>query len=115
MKFGLKRVIVFSANVPILARWYASVFGMKILELDPKGGWADLDGGACRLGLHDGGCKRTRDCGHKFVFGVKDVAKARAEVVKRGGSFGAVRKFGKLHLCDGKDPEGNILQLSNRL
>ncbi len=115
MKFGLKRVIVFSKDVPKLARWYSAVFGMKVLEMDPGGGWADLDGGGCRLGLHGGGCKRTEDCGHKFVFGVKDVGKARSTVVRRGAKFGKVRKFGALHLCDGKDPEGNILQLSNRL
>lgn len=108
------RIIVFSRDVPSLAKWYARVFGMKVLEASPDGSWADLGSGGCRLGLHGGGCRRTRDCGHKFVFTVKDVARTRAAVVRRGASFGPVRTFGPLHLCDGRDPEGNILQLSNR-
>jgi predicted enzyme related to lactoylglutathione lyase len=113
MKFELRRIIVFSKDVPALAKWYSTVFGMEIREQDPK--WADLDGGGCSLGLHGGGSKRTEDCGHKIVFAAKDVTKAREVVVKRGADFGPVKKFGDLHLCDGKDPEGNILQLSNRL
>lgn len=115
MKFSLKRIIVFSQDVPALARWYSSVFGMKVLEMDPSGGWADLDGGGCRLGLHEGGSKRTRDCGHKMVFGARDVTKARKVLAARGAKLGPVKKFGALHLCDGRDPEGNILQISNRL
>lgn len=114
-KLSLARIIIFSADVTSLARWYESVFGMSLLELDPKGGWADLDGGGCRLGLHGGGCKRTTDCGHKIVFGAKDVAAARKAVLAQGAQFGAVKKFGDLHLCDGRDPEGNILQISNRV
>lgn len=115
MKLELKRIIIFSADVNALAKWYADVFGMKVIEDDGKGGWVELDGGGLRLGLHGGGGKRTHDCGHKFVFAAKDVDKAREEVLKRGAQFGPVKKFGDLHLCDGKDPEGNILQISNRL
>ena len=115
MRFSLKRVIVFSRDVPALARWYVAVFGMKVREMDPNGGWADLDGGACRLGLHGGGSKRTRDCGHKFVFAAKNVLKARTLLAARGAKLGPVKKFGALHLCDGRDPEGNVLQISNRL
>lgn len=111
----MKRIILFSLDVPALAKWYSSVFGMTVREMDPSGGWADLDGGGCRLGLHGGGSKRTHDCGHKFVFAAKDVSKARSVLVKRGAKFGPVKKFGGLHLCDGRDPEGNVLQVSNRL
>ncbi|MEK7466757.1 MAG: VOC family protein [Planctomycetota bacterium] len=115
MKFGLRRIIVFSRDVPALATWYSSVFGMKVREMDPSGGWADLDGGGCSLGLHGGGSRRTGDCGHKIVFGAKDVSRARAVLVKRGARLGPVKKFAGLHLCDGHDPEGNVLQISNRV
>jgi hypothetical protein len=114
LTIDLRRIIVFAVDVPALARWYADVFGLRVIELAPDGGWAELDGGGCRLGLHGGGRKRTRDCGHKLVFGARDVARARAQLVERGATLGPVRRFGKLELCDGRDPEGNVLQISNR-
>jgi hypothetical protein len=81
---------------------------MRIHELED--GWAELDG----IALHGGGRKRTGDCGHKLVLYARDVAKARAQSVARGAKLGPVRRFGNLQLCDGKDPEGNVVQISNR-
>jgi len=42
------------------------------------------------------------------------VAALRAELVARGASFGKVRQGETFCLCDGKDPDGNPIQLSNR-
>jgi len=35
-------------------------------------------------------------------------------LVKRGAKFGKVRQSETLGLCDGKDPDGNPIQLSSR-
>jgi hypothetical protein len=37
----------------------------------------------------------------------------RAKLTARGATFGKVRE-GAFCLCDGKDPDGNPIQLSNR-
>lgn len=49
-----------------------------------------------------------------MVFGARDVEGAREEPTRRGATFGGVMISGELHLCDGRDPEGNVFQLSNR-
>ena len=51
--------------------------------------------------------------GPKIVFYAKDVAALRETLVARGASFGKVRE-GEFFLCDGKDPDGNPIQLSSR-
>jgi catechol 2,3-dioxygenase-like lactoylglutathione lyase family enzyme len=105
----LSRIIIFSRDVEKLARWYADVVGLRIRELSD--GWADLG----EVALHGGGRKRSGDCGHKLVFAARDVTRARAQLIERGARLGPVRRFGKLHLCDGRDPEGNVFQISNRV
>jgi hypothetical protein len=51
--------------------------------------------------------------GPKIVFHADDVAALRETLVGRGARFGKVRQ-GEFCLCDGKDPDGNPIQLSNR-
>ena len=69
-------------------------------------------------------CRRSADCaspgpfiagaqGPKIVFHAEDVAALRETLVGRGASFGKVRE-GEFCLCDGKDPDGNPIQLSSR-
>ena len=47
------------------------------------------------------------------MFYAKDVAATREKLVTRGAKFGKVHE-GEFCLCDGKDPDGNPIQLSNR-
>jgi hypothetical protein len=42
------------------------------------------------------------------------VRKTREELVARGAKMGKVKDFGDLVLCEGRDPDGNFLQISNR-
>jgi hypothetical protein len=85
----LARVIVFSADVRKLARWYIDVFGLDANEISD--GWADLGS----VALHSGGRKRTRDCGHKLVFYAKDVTRARGRLLKRGTELGPVASLAR--------------------
>jgi hypothetical protein len=48
------------------------------------------------------------------VFHAKDVAALRETLVARGARFGKVRQGEMFCLCDGKDPDGNPIQLSDR-
>ena len=50
----------------------------------------------------------------KIVFGVKDVIKSKALIEERGLKMGNIITFGDLNFCDGKDPEGNVFQISSR-
>ncbi len=69
--------------------------------------------GAASL-YHKGGRDEKPQRAPKLVFRCDDVVAMREEFNGRGARFGKVKVAGELLLCDGKDPEGNALQLSNR-
>jgi hypothetical protein len=52
--------------------------------------------------------------GPKIVFHAEDVPTMRETLVARGAKFAKPRQGDVFCLCDGKDPDGNPLQLSNR-
>ena len=111
----IARIIIFVSNVPEVAGFYRDVLGLKITgEIDP--GWTELSSGSCNIALHSSAVARKfkGDTKVKIVFGVKDVSKAKALIEKRGGVMGKIIVFGKIKFCDGRDPEGNVFQISNR-
>jgi predicted enzyme related to lactoylglutathione lyase len=119
----LNCVIIFVGDVQKCARFYADVFGFKVLPSDQSPTeWIELDTGGCRLAFHKAhGAEGPLDSPtgsvtnpHKIVFFAQDVEAARAAVVARGAVVGAVRQFGSLVYCDGEDCEGHVFQLSNR-
>jgi catechol 2,3-dioxygenase-like lactoylglutathione lyase family enzyme len=94
----LARVILFTGQMDAMSKFYGETLG--------------LAGGAC-VALHSGPSSPGRK-GPKIVFYAEDVAAMRETLVARGASFGKVRQGDVLCLCDGKDPDGNPIQLSNR-
>ncbi len=50
----------------------------------------------------------------KLVFYSSDVAGTREVLIKRGAKLGQVKSGAGLDLCEGKDPDGNPFQISNR-
>jgi catechol 2,3-dioxygenase-like lactoylglutathione lyase family enzyme len=110
VKLTLGRIILFTRQLDAMTSFYRDVLGLKLVT-DEKG-WRELEAGRVRIGLHSGppspGSK-----GPKIAFFAADVEGARAELVARGARFGKV-KVGQYTLCDGKDPDGNPIQLSNR-
>jgi catechol-2,3-dioxygenase len=93
-----------------MARFYGEVLGLPIVT--DEAGWKELDAGAARIALHRG---KPQVGKAKIVFFVANVKKARAALVARGAKLGALKGDGRLELCDGRDPDGNKIQLSNRV
>ena len=113
--FPMRRVILFTRQLAAMRDFYRDVVGLTIVEEDD--GWIDFDAGGCRLALHAAGkAGATADEGspHKCVFHAEDVAAARDVWASRGAFMEPIKIFGDLHLCDGEDPDGNRIQLSNR-
>jgi catechol 2,3-dioxygenase-like lactoylglutathione lyase family enzyme len=111
---GMKmaRVILFTAQMEEMSEFYGKVLGLK--RVTNEKGWREFAAGATRIALHSGPSSPGRK-GPKIVFYAKDVAAVRSALVERGAKFGKVRgEFGALTMCDGKDPDGNPVQLSNR-
>jgi catechol 2,3-dioxygenase-like lactoylglutathione lyase family enzyme len=113
MKLQLRRIMLFASDMDAMTKFYEEQLGLKVLERSD--GFVDFDaGGGCRLALHQTGTPRPGRT--KICFYAKDVSDARAKLVARGVKFGKVPGAGPgLRFCDAKDPEGNIIQLSNRV
>jgi hypothetical protein len=97
----MARVILFTAQV----------LGLK--RVTNEKGWREFDAGQVRIGLHSGPSSPGRK-GPKIAFYAEDVAAMREELNARGAKFGRVREGEVFGLCDGKDPDGNPIQLSSR-
>ena len=112
MKLDLKRIVVFTADVPGLARFYQDVIGLAVVGRED--GWIEFDAGGCRLALHHGK-PVVGQRPPKLVFFAADVAAAKAMLQRRGASvLGPVKSTSTFDMCDGKDPDGNPFQISSR-
>ncbi len=105
------RVILFTAQMDAMSRFYGEVLGLK--QVSEEKGWREFAAGGITIALHSGPSSPGRK-GPKIVFRAKDVAGLREELVARGANFGKVRQGEVFCLCDGRDPDGNPIQLSNR-
>jgi catechol 2,3-dioxygenase-like lactoylglutathione lyase family enzyme len=107
----MARVILFTRQMEAMSKFYGEVLGLKQVTIE--GGWQEFAAGGARIALHSGppspGIK-----GPKIVFYAEDVAALRETLVARGAKFGKVRQGDVFCLCDGKDPDGNPIQLSDR-
>jgi catechol 2,3-dioxygenase-like lactoylglutathione lyase family enzyme len=107
----LARVILFTGQMEAMSRFYGEVLGLEQVSVEK--GWREFAAGGARIALHSGPASPGSK-GPKIVFYAEDVAATRETLVARGASFGKVRQGEVFCLCDGKDPDGNPIQLSNR-
>ena len=104
-------VILFTGQIDEMSRFYGEVLGLNLVTNEK--GWREFAAGGARIALHSGPSSPGRK-GPKIVFHTKDVAGQRETLVARGARFGKVREGEMFCLCDGKDPDGNPIQLSDR-
>jgi catechol 2,3-dioxygenase-like lactoylglutathione lyase family enzyme len=107
----MARVILFTNQMEAMSAFYGAVLGLPLISQEK--GWREFGTDGASIALHSGPPSPGRK-GPKIVFYTKDVAALRRELVARGAVLGKVRDGETLSLCDGKDPDGNRIQLSNR-
>lgn len=107
----MARIILFTGQMDAMSKFYGEVLGLE--QVSSEKGWREFAAGGARIALHSGPASPGKK-GPKIVFYAKDVATVREALVARGATFGKVRQSDALSLCDGKDPDGNPIQLSNR-
>lgn len=110
MKMKMARLILFTNQMEAMSAFYRDVLGLK--QVTDEKGWREFDAGGVTVALHSGPPSPGRK-GPKIAFLAKDVAALRDTLIKRGAKFGKV-STGDFQLCNGKDPDGNPVQLSNR-
>jgi catechol 2,3-dioxygenase-like lactoylglutathione lyase family enzyme len=111
MMLKMARVILFTSQMEEMSRFYGEVLGLKRVTDEP--GWREFAAGGIRIALHSGPASPARK-GPKLVFYARDVAGLRRTLTGRGARFGKVRQGAHFCLCDGRDPDGNPVQLSGR-
>jgi hypothetical protein len=122
MHVALTRVILYVQDVERLSAFYQQNFGLPVVE-KIDGEWAVLAIGPCQLALHRvGKAYRVEDpasweveSNSKLVLTVdRPLAELRAELIAKGVPMDNIKSYPPLTgaLCDGRDPEGNVFQLS---
>ena len=107
----LARVILFTSQIEAMSKFYGEMLGLE--QVTNEKGWREFAAGGVGIALHSGPSSPGRK-GPKIVFHAPDVAALRETLVARGARFGKVRQGEIFCLCDGKDPDGNPIQWSNR-
>jgi catechol 2,3-dioxygenase-like lactoylglutathione lyase family enzyme len=111
MELSIKRIIMFTGRMEAMADFYRAVIGLR--QIADEDGWKEFEAGGCNVALHNG----TSVVGRrppKLVFYSSNVAATRDNLLRRGAPLGKVKSGGGLDLCEGKDPDGNPFQISNR-
>jgi hypothetical protein len=114
MKLALKRIIIFAKDVTLMYEFYRRTFDIDdgYVAADKK--WAELYCDGVNIAFHNGGFSGDKVKYPKLVFYAGDVEKAKETLINRGADMGKVLVIDELALCNGKDPEGNVFQISNR-
>jgi catechol-2,3-dioxygenase len=111
MKLSMRRIVLFTKNMPRMMSFYHDVLGLRVLKDEP--GWKELDANGCVIALHNGSSE-VGSRPPKIGFWSDDVAAAREALVARGAKLGKVLSGSGLTRCEGKDPDGNHFSISDR-
>jgi hypothetical protein len=93
-----------------VSKFYGEVLGLK--QVTNEKGWNEFATGGARIALHSGPSSPGRERPN-IVFYAKDVAALPKTLLSRDASFGRSGKR-SFALCDGRNPDGSPIQLSNR-
>jgi len=111
MALELRRIIIFTDNMAAMAAFYGGVLGLP--PAGEEAGWQSFAAGPVEIALHQGSSMLGRRP-PKLAFYAEDVPALREELAAKGAPMGRLLKSGALAFCDGKDPDGNPFQISNR-
>jgi catechol 2,3-dioxygenase-like lactoylglutathione lyase family enzyme len=120
MQISMNRIILYVQDVAALKEFYTSHFGFPVTE-EIEGEWVVLLAGQTELALHLAGLPyrtgqtRTGESNAKLVFTVDSpLPELRSKLEHAGVSVGKIKRYEgfTFSLCDGRDPEGNVFQLS---
>ena len=105
-------------------------FYRDVIGLAPQGdatdGWQDFDAGGTAFALHavperyakniviDDPPKPREGAPTKVAFYAEDVKATREELLAAGVQMGKLHEFDGMSFCNATDPEGNVIQFSNR-
>jgi catechol 2,3-dioxygenase-like lactoylglutathione lyase family enzyme len=120
MRMSMTRLILYVRDVARLKAFYEAHFGFRVIE-EIEHEWAVLQAGQMELALHLVGQKfrnvplASISSNAKLVFTVDSgLLELRSKLEKANVPVGEIKRYRgfAFSLCDGRDPEGNVFQLS---
>jgi catechol 2,3-dioxygenase-like lactoylglutathione lyase family enzyme len=120
MQIAMTRLILYVRDVARLKSFYQTHFGFRVIE-EIGNEWAVLAAGQVELALHLVGRQwrsaplKPVQSNAKLVFTVDSgLAELRTKLEKTNVPVGEIKRYPGFaySLCDGRDPEGNVFQLS---
>jgi catechol 2,3-dioxygenase-like lactoylglutathione lyase family enzyme len=120
MRISMTRLILYVRDVARLKAFYEAHFGFRVIE-EIEHEWAVLQAGQMELALHVVGQKfrnvplASISSNAKLVFTVDSgLLELRSKLEKANVPVGEIKRYRgfAFSLCDGRDPEGNVFQLS---
>jgi predicted enzyme related to lactoylglutathione lyase len=125
--------VIYTANCDRLAAFYVAVIGLRecerkpdyvvledanvqlvLLRADDAAHAASASAAALARPVDAGQAPRRSEAAIKPVFRVASIEVARAAAASAGGRINSARhewRFGAHRVCDGLDPDGNVIQL----
>ncbi len=120
MRISMTRIILYVRDVALLKSFYQTHFGFRLIE-EISGEWAVLLAGQFELALHlvgpsyRGTPLGPKQSNAKLVFTVDSgLSELRSRLERADVPVGEIKRFRGFaySMCDGRDPEGNVFQLS---
>lgn len=111
MTLSMRRIVLFTKDMPGMIAFYGDVLGLSLLKDEP--GWTEFDANGCVIALHNGSSQVGKRP-PKIGFWTANVAATREALIARGAKLGKVMSGSGLTRCEGKDPDGNPYSISNR-
>lgn len=111
----IARVILYVKDMPKVAAFYETHFGLKPLP-SARNDWLELESeaGGCSIALHQAAVSQKSGAAMKLVFGVKEVREFKRKAEAAGLKFGVVHAAEGFEFSNAKDPAGNAIQVSSR-
>lgn len=121
----VSQLILFVKDLERMTAYYRDVLGL-VPGPQASESWVPLDAGGCRIVLQPISPQIAKDiviadppvpregAAVKMTFHEDDVDAARRHLEGLGAVVRPLRRFGEVVVFDAVDPEGNILQVSNR-
>ena len=122
MRICMTRLILYVLDVARLKAFYEAHFGFRVIE-EIEHEWAVLQAGQMELALHLAGQKFRKSpltsisssSNAKLVFTIDSgLLELRSKLEKANVPVSKIKHYRGFaySLCDGRDPEGNVFQLS---
>jgi predicted enzyme related to lactoylglutathione lyase len=111
----IARIILYVRDIPAVAVFYQSLFGMTPLPGAPQG-WLELQSpsGGCTIALHQAAKSQKSGAAIKLVFAIPDVPAFVAQAARNGFHFGPIHHPEDFAFANAKDPAGNSISVSSR-